>query len=161
AARHGDLLARERELAEEHQAESVRREGAQTQLDRREAALQAQKVDQIEDERALTDAQGLLAERESARAAAQHEALVLHEREEGLDRRIGEIDGEIARASERLTELGLRQNELARSLASLESEEGATRGELAAQEAALARVEAVLKELRSEAQGSKQVALDL
>src|SRR5439155_17238196 len=41
------------------------------------------------------------------------------------------------------------------------SEEGATRGELAAQEAALARVEAVLKELRSEAQGSKQVALDL
>ena len=105
AQRHEGLIAREKELAEEHQAESVRREAAQTELDTRDAALQSLKIEQIEEERTLAAAQQALSEREAARASAQHEALVLTERGSGLSRRIEELDDELARATERLTEL--------------------------------------------------------
>ncbi len=161
ALRHEGLIAREKELAEEHQAESVRREAAQTELDRREAALQTVKIEQIEEERTLAGAQQALAEREAARASAQHEALVLAEREEGLARRMTELDEEILRLGERLAELSCKDTALRETLTALERDETARREELTAREHDLVGVESVLKETRNEAQGVKQVALDL
>ncbi|MEO6463243.1 MAG: AAA family ATPase, partial [Candidatus Eisenbacteria bacterium] len=161
ATRHEDLIAREKELAEEHQAESVRREGAQTELDTREAALQTVKIEQIEEERTLSAAQQALAERESERARAQHEALVLTERESGLSRRIAELDEEITRASDRLAELTAREAGLITQVEALAADEVARRDVLAGREADLATIEATLRETRSEAQGVKQLALDL
>jgi chromosome segregation protein len=161
ATRHRDLIAREKELAEEHQAESVRREAAQTELDTREAALQTVKIEQIEEERTLSAAQQALAERESERAQAQHEALVLAEREAGLTRRIAELDEDIARASERLTELTAREAGLRAQVEALEAEETARREVLAAREQELQAIEGELKETRNQAQDVQQLALDL
>ncbi len=161
ALKHHDLIAREKDLAEEHQAESVRREAAQTEFDTRDAALQSLKIEQIEEERSLASAQQALAEREAARASAQHEALVLTERGSGLARRIEELDHELTRASERLAELAAREADLRGQVETLESEEGARREALSAREAALSGIEGVLKETRSEAVGVKQLALDL
>jgi chromosome segregation protein len=161
AHRHESLIAREKELAEEHQAESVRREAAQTELDRREAALQTVKIEQIEEERTLSAAQQALAERESERAQAQHEALVLAERESGLSARIAELDEEIARATERLAELQASEAALVAQVAALEAEDVARKDVLAAREKGLEETEATLRETRAEAQGVKQLALDL
>jgi chromosome segregation protein len=161
ALKHKDLIVREKELAEEHQAESVRREAAQTELDTREAALASLKVEQIDEERTLTAAQSHLSEREAARASAQHEALVLKERGDGLTRRIRELDDELARASERLAELTGREAELRAQLGTLEDEVGARATEREARETALAAIEGELKEMRVEAAGVKQLALDL
>jgi chromosome segregation protein len=161
AQRHEGLIAREKELAEEHQAESVRREAAQTELDTRDAALQSLKIEQIEEERTLAAAQQALSEREAARASAQHEALVLTERGSGLSRRIEELDAELARATERLTELAAQESSLREQVASLESEEAQRRTSLAEREAALSEIEGTLKESRSEAASKQQLALDL
>jgi chromosome segregation protein len=161
ALKHQGLIAREKDLAEEHQAESVRREAAQTELDSRDAELQSLKIEQIEEERTLAAAQQALAEREAARASAQHEALVLTERGSGLSRRIEELDQELTRASERLAELASREADLRGQVETLESAEVARRDALAAREAELAALEGVLKETRSEAVGIKQLALDL
>jgi len=161
ALKHHDLIAREKELAEEHQAESVRREAAQTELDTRDAALQSLKIEQIEEERTLAAAQQALSEREAARASAQHEALVLTERGSGLSRRIEELDAELARATERLTELAAQETSLREQVASLESEEAQRRTSLAEREAALSEIEGTLKESRSEAASKQQLALDL
>ncbi len=161
ALKHHGLIAREKELAEEHQAESVRREGAQTELDTREAALQAVKIEQIEEERTLAAAQQALAEREAERAAAQHEALVLAEREDGLTRRIAQLDEEIGRATERLAELAAREADVKAQVEELEAAEVTRRDELHARETELAAIEAELKETRAEVTGVKQLALNL
>ena len=161
ALKHHGLIAREKELAEEHQAESVRREGAQTELDTREAALQSVKIEQIEEERTLAAAQQTLAEREAERAAAQHEALVLAEREDGLTRRIAQLDEEIGRATERLAELAAREADVKAQVEELEAAEVTRRDELHARETELAAIEAELKETRAEVTGVKQLALNL
>ncbi len=161
ALRHHGLIEKERDLAEEHQAESVRRESAQTELDRREAALQTVKIEQIEEERALAGAQQTLAERENARANAQHEALVLAEREEGLGRRLTELEDELARLAEREAVLVAREGTLRETLGALERDEVERKKELASREQGLTLLEAVLKETRNEAQGVQQVAHDL
>jgi len=161
ALKHEGLISREKELAEEHQAESVRRESAQTELNTRDAALQTIKIEQIAEERTLAAAQQALAERAAARASAQHEALVLKERGSGLERRIAELNDELTRATERLTELAAREEDLRGQVASLEAAEIASRETLTAREADLAALEGVLKETRAEAIGVKQLALDL
>ncbi len=161
ALKHEGLIAREKELAEDHQAESIRREAAQTELDMRDAALQTIKIEQIEEERTLAAAQQALAEREAARASAQHEALVLTERGSGLERRIKELDAELTAAGQRLTDLAARETDLRGQVAQLETDEAARREELAAHETEVTGLEGVLKELRAEAVGVKQLALDL
>ncbi len=161
AQRHEGLIAREKELAEEHQAESVRREAAQTELDTRDAALQSLKIEQIEEERSLAAAQQALSEREAARASAQHEALVLTERGSGLARRIEELDDELARATSRLTELAAQEASLREQVAALEADESSLRTSLGEREAALSAIEGSLKESRAEAASKQQLALDL
>jgi chromosome segregation protein len=161
ALRHGDLIAKEREMADEQQAEAVRREAAQTELDTREAALQTLKIEQIDEERMLAGAQQALAERENARSAAQHESVMLDERAAGLEQRIAQLDEELTRAAERLEELTRREIELKTALAEAGASEEGSRAALSGRENDLAAVEGELKETRSETQGEKQRALDL
>src|SRR5258708_32192833 len=103
----------------------------------------------------------LLTEREAARVSAQHEPLVLKERGDGLTRRIQELDDELARATERLGDLTARDGDLRRQLAVLEGEVGARVAAKDEREATLAALEGELKEMRHEAAGVKQIALDL
>ncbi len=159
--KHGDLIAREKEMAEEQQAEAVRREAAQTELDGREAALQTLKIEQIDEERVLSGLQQTLAEKEAARSAAQHESVMLDERAAGLEQRMTQLDDELRRAAERLEELTRREAELRGALAEVGAVEEGSRAALAGRENDLTALETELKDVRSETQGEKQRALDL
>jgi chromosome segregation protein len=161
AMRHGDLIGRERDMAEEQQAEAVRREAAQTELDGREAALQTLKIEQIDEERVLAGLQQTLAEKEAARSAAQHESVMLDERAAGLEQRIAQVGEELTRAAERLEELTRREAELRTALAEVGAAEEGARAALSGREQDLTGLEAELKDARSETQGEKQRALDL
>ncbi|HEV8479938.1 MAG TPA: chromosome segregation protein SMC [Candidatus Eisenbacteria bacterium] len=154
-------LAQAKMLGEQRQEEAVRREAASTELAKREAELVTHKTALLDEERALTAAREALAEAEAERARAEHEAAVLGERSEGLERRIADLAQDHARLEARLAELGRREEDLKAQVATLSaaSAQGAT--DTAARERGITAIEDDLKQRREEAARGQAAALEL
>jgi chromosome segregation protein len=154
-------LAQVKLLSEQRQEEAVRREAASTELATREADLVTHKTALLDEERGLTAAREALAEAEGERARSEHEAAVLGERSEGLDRRIADLSEERTRLEARLAELARREEDLQAQVAALSAAAGQGATDTAAGERRIADMEEALRGRREEAARDQQAALEL
>ncbi len=161
AGRVSALKAQESETGEQWQEEAVRREGLAAELDRMEAALNADKLALLELERELSTAQGGLRDREETRQQAEHQVVLLRERAAGLLRRAEEASEESGRMRQRLQEVEGQETEAARELERVREARGASQNEAEAAEQTLGKVERELRERRTVASDRRQLSLDL
>ena len=148
-------------LGEQRQEEAVRREAAAAELATREAGLMTRKTSFLDLERGLSQARETLAEAEAERARSEHEAAVLGERSEGLDRRIEDLSAERSKLETRLADLGRREQELTAQVELLAAQAGQGAAETATTERRIADMEETLKVRREEATRDQQAALEL
>jgi chromosome segregation protein len=158
---HEARFERVRLLAEQQQEESVRREGVTAELARREAGLLTRKTALLDDERVLGGARAELADRETARAAAEHEAAVLGERTENLSQTLEQLAGERARLEQRLSELATREAERRSAADALRRSAAEGAAEVAERERELRAVEETLRARREVAALDKTRTLGL
>jgi chromosome segregation protein len=161
AGRVAELRRREADARERWQEEAVRREGVTTELDALEASLNDRKLVLLECERGLSFAQSALRDREEARAQAEQQVVLLGERAGGLNRRASEAEAEADRLRERIAEVGARETAASARLTELRAARELARSGMETVEAALAAVEAELREHRTLTASRQQLSLDL
>src|SRR5262245_5511975 len=161
AGQVAELKARGSEASEQWQEEAVRREGAATELDSVEAALNDHKLALLELERELSTAQAGLRDREEARTQAEHQVVLLRERAAGLARRTEEAAAEAASIEKRRLEVQAREREAETRLGEVRETRAAAEREVVEVEQTLTTLETELRQRRTVANDRRQVSLDL